>query len=276
MCHKRRFFLLLLSSVLFFLIGACSNGASLNRDARQPELSVTNTPFFSTNSLSTRAILSPTEEISHKEIETIAKVIQKRANALDIDEVQVQILGEDHISVTFPKGADPERVVDILRGRGQLEFIDTQGQWLPVGIHVRTTSNPDLLKSDQESHDPLLYTSITQSRELDVEQVQFLPIDEHGDNPQHIEGEPAISFAFRGESAKNLERFTSQNIGMPLCIVLDNVVISCSIIQSALTDGTGIFTTHDVDERDYIYAQLKFGTLPTSLQIETLETIDRE
>ena len=276
LCHNRRVFLLFLSSVLLLFIGACTDGASPNRDARQSEPSVTTTPTFSTDSLSTTAILSPTQEISHEEIENIVQVMQKRANALNIGDVEVQILKEEYIRVNFPRVADPERVVDILRGRGRLEFIDTQGQWLPAGMHVRTTNNPDLPKNDQESDNELLYTSIIESSELDVEQIQFLPPDKRDENPQHLEGEPAISFAFRGESAKNLEDFTSQHVGMPLCIVLDNVIISCSIIQSVLTDGAGIFTTNTIDERDRIYIQLKFGTLPTSLQIESIETIERE
>jgi preprotein translocase subunit SecD len=58
-----------------------------------------------------------------------------------------------------------------------------------------------------------------------------------------------------------------------MCIVLDHQVVSCPVIQSPLTDGSGIITTNSIDDRDRIFNQLKFGALPVALQVETSRTV---
>jgi preprotein translocase subunit SecD len=54
-----------------------------------------------------------------------------------------------------------------------------------------------------------------------------------------------------------------------MCIVLDNVIVSCPVINDALSDGSGVITTNSPADRDRILNQLKFGALPVALQVET-------
>lgn len=208
-----------------------------------------------------------------EEMQNAAGVIERRVNALGVGETVVQLAGGDRIIVELPGVDNPESAVETLRGTGRLEFIDSQGQYLSAGQPVRTTNSPEptqLLEqfgaTSVEEFGPV-FTSIVDGADLDTTQVQ----------PQLATGgvtsRPAVSFAFRGASAQRLADFTARNVGQPMCIVLDNQVISCPQINAALTDGSGIIETNSNEDRDRILNQLKYGALPVPLEVETSRTV---
>lgn len=208
------------------------------------------------------------------EIATAARVIEQRVNALGVGETVVQQAGNNRIIVELPGVANPEQAIETLRGTGRLEFIDSQGQYLAEGTIVRTSSSPNppqLAESgtvtDVTSLGPI-YQSITDGADLDTSAVQ--PTFSQGGA---LGSRPAVSFAFRGESAQRLASFTAANVGRPMCIVLDNVVVSCPVINAALTDGSGIIEVSTEADRNRIFNQLKYGALPVPLVIETSRTV---
>jgi len=208
------------------------------------------------------------------EIATAARVIEQRVNALGVGETVVQQAGNNRIIVELPGVANPEQAIETLRGTGRLEFIDPQGQYLADGTIVRTSSGPNppqLAESDTVTDVTSLgpiYQSITDGADLDTSAVQ--PTFSQGGA---LGSRPAVSFAFRGESARRLASFTAANVGRPMCIVLDNVVVSCPVINAALTDGSGIIEVSTEADRNRIFNQLKYGALPVPLVIETSRTV---
>lgn len=208
------------------------------------------------------------------EIATAARVIEQRVNALGVGETVVQQAGNNRIIVELPGVANPEQAIETLRGTGRLEFIDSQGQFLADGTIVRTSSspNPPQLAESDTITDPTtlgpIYQSITDGADLDTSAVQ--PTFSQGGT---LGSRPAVSFAFRGESAQRLASFTAANVGRPMCIVLDNVVVSCPVINAALTDGSGIIEVSSEADRNRIFNQLKYGALPVPLVIETSRTV---
>jgi len=208
------------------------------------------------------------------EIATAARVIEQRVNALGVGETVVQQAGNNRIIVELPGVANPEQAIETLRGTGRLEFIDSQGQYLADGTIVRTSSGPNppqLAESDTVTDVTSLgpiYQSITDGADLDTSAVQ--PTFSQGGA---LGSRPAVSFAFRGESARRLASFTAANVGRPMCIVLDNVVVSCPVINAALTDGSGIIEVSTEADRNRIFNQLKYGALPVPLVIETSRTV---
>jgi preprotein translocase subunit SecD len=227
------------------------------------------------------------QEITREEMQTAAGVIERRVNALGVGETVVQLSGDDRIIVELPGVEDPEQAIETLRGTGRLEFIDPQGQFLPEGQLVLTSNAPDIPRAvlastlgitDTENITDTtallppnvtetIYPSITDGADLDTSQVQ--PVLSQGG----VSSEPAVSFAFLGDSASSLANFTANNVGQPMCIVLDHQVVSCPVIQSPLTDGSGIITTNSMEDRERIFNQLKFGALPVALQVETSRTV---
>ncbi len=208
------------------------------------------------------------------EIATAARVIEQRVNALGVGETVVQQAGNNRIIVELPGVANPEQAIETLRGTGRLEFIDSQGQYLADGTIVRTSGSPNppqLAESDTVTDVTSLgpiYQSITDGADLDTSAVQ--PTFSQGGA---LGSRPAVAFAFRGESARRLASFTAANVGRPMCIVLDNVVVSCPVINAALTDGSGIIEVSTEADRNRIFNQLKYGALPVPLVIETSRTV---
>ncbi len=228
-------------------------------------------------------------EVSREQMRTAAGVIERRVNALGVGETVVQLSGNDRIIVELPGVENPDQAVETIRGTGRLEFIDPQGDQLIEGQVVRTTGqpNPSALREQErittaidalapptsgdttnDTTNSTIYPSITDGKDLDTDSVQPT-FSQSGVGAN----EPAVSFSFTNESAKNLATFTANNVGNPMCIVLDSRVVSCPIIQSALTDGGGVITSRSIEDRDRIYNQLKFGALPVPLQVETKRTV---
>jgi preprotein translocase subunit SecD len=233
----------------------------------------------------TQVLLKAQRTVTPEEMQTSLGVINRRVNGLGVSEAVVQSSGGERIVVELPGVSDPEEAISTLRGAGQLEFIDSQGQFIPEGQTVRTSNNPNpaprstsaLTATNQltptesltETVSGPIYPSITRGSELDSSQVQIRigGSQTPGQNPY------AATFAFTGESANKLAQFSSQNVGKPMCVVLDNVVQSCPVIQSPLVSGSGEISTRTQQEAQNIYTQLKYGALPVSFDVESNRTV---
>lgn len=243
----------------------------------------------------TQVLLKAEAAADRETMQTAKGVIERRVNGLGVSEAVVQLSGADRIIVELPGVKDPQQAVETLRGTGRLEFIDTNGQFLQTGTIVRTTGNPNpssLLvqptapatavadpnapAAPTPAPQPVptidpnmpIYTNITEGKDLDTRSVQ-----PRFGSSQTLSSQFAVGFAFTGESASRLETFTSQNIQQPMCIVLDNVVFSCPVVQAALLGGSGEITTNTRADAERIYNQLKYGALPLSFQVESSRTV---
>ncbi len=234
----------------------------------------------------TQVLLRAAEPVERSIMQTAAGVIERRINGLGVAESVVQLSGNDRIIVEIPGIANPEQAIETLRGTGKLEFIDTRGEFLAPGTIVRTTGSPNPIAlrppepvtgtesiTATETISPTvpegpIYESITDGKDLDLNAVQ--PPQVAG---QSLQNQFAVPFAFTGESARRLEQFTAANIQRPMCIVLDNQVFSCPIVQAALVGGRGEITTSTRQDAEQIYTQLKYGALPVPLQVESSRTV---
>lgn len=224
----------------------------------------------------TQVLLRAAEPVERTVMQTAAGVIERRVNGLGVAESVVQLSGTDRIIVEIPGVANPEQAIETLRGTGKLEFIDTQGQFLNSGAIVRTSGSPNPLAlatqpvtgTESAIDAGPIYESITDGKDLDLNAVQPPTIAS-----QSISNQFSVPFAFTGESARRLEQFTAANIQRPMCIVLDNVVFSCPVVQAALIGGSGEITTGTRPDAEQIYTQLKFGALPVPLQVESSRTV---
>jgi preprotein translocase subunit SecD len=214
-------------------------------------------------------------------METARRVIDQRVNALGVGETVVQLAGNDRIIVELPGVANPDQAVETLRGTGRLEFIDPQGQVIPDGTVVRTTTSPNPAQlqatgtitgtgavTGTTAPAGPIFESITDGADLDTSSVQpaFSQSGVAGSRP-------SVSFSFRGESATRLATFTAANVGQPMCIVLNNEIVSCPTVNAALTDGSGVIEVGSNAERDAILNQLKYGALPVPLVVETTRSV---
>jgi len=222
----------------------------------------------------TQVLLRAVQEgVTRDQLQTAAGVVERRVNGLGVGESVVQTSGTDRLIVELPGVANPEQAIDTLRGTGKLEFIDPLGQQLQDGQRVKTTGSPVVASATPTETAELasapIYQSVTDGADLDLSAVQPAVSQDSAGLGQR----PAVAFAFRSPSREQLAQFSQQNVGKQMCIVLDNVVQSCPVIQQPLVDGSGVISTNSRADSDRIYNQLKFGALPIPLQIETSRTV---
>jgi preprotein translocase subunit SecD len=245
----------------------------------------------------TQVLLRAQDPNTTRDVMAIAEqVVDRRVNGLGLSETIVQLSGNDRIIVELPGVTSPEQVSETLRGTGKLEFIaNVDGQGFSgadapqEGQTVRTTGSPSprvqttnpvsgtnslsdtaaLSTTTTTLTTGPIYQSITDGKDLNSGSVQL----QVGNSQTPGRNPFAVGFAFNGDSATRLERFTSQNVGKLMCIVLDNKVNSCATIQSALVGGSGQITTSTSAAAQSLFTQLKYGALPVPLQVESSRTV---
>ena len=87
-------------------------------------------------------------------------------------------------------------------------------------------------------------------------------------------GEPIVSFRFNTSGARKFAQATSENVGQPFAIVLDNEVISAPVIREPITGGSGqISGSFTVQQANDLAILLRAGALPAPLTVIEERTV---
>ena len=87
-------------------------------------------------------------------------------------------------------------------------------------------------------------------------------------------GEPIVSFRFNTAGSRKFAQATSENVGQPFAIVLDNEVISAPVIREPITGGSGqISGSFTVQQANDLAILLRAGALPAPLTIIEERTV---
>ena len=71
-----------------------------------------------------QAVVAEGGGITHDELETTRKIVQRRVNGLGVTEAQVQTQGGTRILVELPGVSDRDLALSTIQGTGLLEFVD--------------------------------------------------------------------------------------------------------------------------------------------------------
>jgi protein-export membrane protein SecD len=217
------------------------------------------------------------------QLDVAATIIENRVNALGVVEPLVQTQGDRRIIVELPGVGDPDQAIATIKETGLLEFIDAGDQFLPPGSIVQTTY--PLLESEGATTRPAepgeivppvspisptlvitdrVYATILTGAHLRNAGVQR--------DPQT--GEFSIAFELDDVGGPIFADFTGRNIGKFASIVLDKEVISSPVIQSQIPDGQGVIQGNfTLEEAQQLVVQLRYGSLPVPLRVETTRAI---
>ncbi|GJM39777.1 MAG: protein translocase subunit SecD [Ardenticatenaceae bacterium] len=215
-----------------------------------------------------KADVSDDVDIESAQLDTSRQIIEQRVNALGVAEPLVQTEGDRRILVELPGIDNPEEAVSLIQETALLEFVDSGRVPLPVGSCIRTSLNEgpsrcelgldgEVVGTAAPTFETVMTGAAIQSAESQATDLnQFF-----------------VAFTLRSEERDMFANFTRENQGQFLTIVLDKQVISSPQI-SAVIEGQGTITgSFTQEEAQRLALQLRFGSLPIPLVIDSTRQI---
>ncbi|XWN34065.1 MAG: protein translocase subunit SecD [Devosia sp.] len=198
------------------------------------------------------------------------EVVRRRIDELGTTEPNIQREGEDRILVEAP-GGNPEQLKGLVGTTAQLTFhlVDTSMS----GEQAMQTRPPAgtmvLMTSEDDEIEPLRPYVLEESPLLTGEDlVDAQPSFEQQTN------EPVVTFRLTTSGARRFGEVTSQFVGRPFAIVLDQEIISAPVIREPITGGAGqISGSFTVQSANDLSILLRAGALPAGLTLVEERTV---
>ena len=225
------------------------------------------------------------------------EVLNSRIDRFGLTEPVIRRQGSDQIYVEIPGSADPERINDIIMGKGSLAFhmvdseateafdnyyranpartFDDEGYLLdptivPADVMILGVYQKDRYGLDEQSRNAdgsLRYAALKREVGLDGNHIRSAVVERSS-----LDGKPEVTFMLDSEGGEIFYRLTSANVGKPLAIVLDNRVKSQATIQTAIRDQVRL-TGFGQDEANNIALTLRTAALPVELEVVNQQSI---
>ncbi|MDR2097606.1 MAG: protein translocase subunit SecD [Spirochaetaceae bacterium] len=230
------------------------------------------------------------EEERNGAIAQALEVLNNRIDRFGLTEPVIRRQGVDQIYVEIPGTADPERINDIIMGKGSLTFqmvdagaleafnayyrahpgstFDARGNLIdptiiPDDCVVRGVYTKDRYGLDEFTG----YTVIKKEIGLDGNHIKDARAERNS-----LDGKPEVNFQLDTEGADIFYKLTSANIGKMLATVLDDRVRSQATIRSAISDS-GQLTGFSAEESENLAMILRSAALPVELEVANQQTI---
>ncbi len=187
----------------------------------------------------------------------LREVIERRVNGFGVSEPVVQTIsgGQSHqLIVELPGVQDVKQAIDSIGQTPLLQFDEVID--IPAEVKAQLGDNA-------QSGQQLSPTELS-GRHLSGAEVAF----------DQQTGEPLVTIEFNAEGTKLFAEITKRNIGKPVAILLDGVVISAPRVSNEIVGGkaqiTGNFT---VPEARDLAKRLKTGALPVPIHLVQQTTV---
>ena len=230
-------------------------------------------------------------------IDRALEVLNSRIDRFGLTEPVIRKQGSDQIYVEIPGTADPERINDIIMGKGSLAFhiVDEeatasfnsyynaqpahtftgQGELLnpsilPADVVVRGVYDKDKYGLDEQRRNSFGnpdYVAIKKEVGLDGNHIQSVEV-----RRDNMDGKPKVNFHLTSEGGEIFYRLTSANVNKPMAIVLENRVKSQATIRTAIRDAVQL-EGFGVDEANNIALTLRTAALPVELEVLNQQSI---
>jgi preprotein translocase subunit SecD len=200
-------------------------------------------------------------------IEQSIQIVERRVNQLGTVEPVIQRQGTDRILVQVPGLQDPTRLKELLGKTAKMEF-----------RMVDSTVSPDQAQQGRAPPDSDVLMSSTSPKTPYVVKKQVLvsggDLTDAQPGFDQRSGEPIVSFRFNTSGSRKFAQATSENVGQPFAIVLDNEVISAPVIREPITGGSGqISGSFTVQAANDLAILLRAGALPAPLTVIEERTV---
>ncbi|MDI9409666.1 MAG: protein translocase subunit SecD [Candidatus Pacebacteria bacterium] len=223
------------------------------------------------NLITVKSTPAMVKSIRDQAVNQSIEIIRRRIDETGTREPSIEQQGEDRILVQLPGVKDPQRIKDLIGTTAKLTFrlVDTdispqdaQGNKPIPGV--------DLLPLDKsETAEGVPYKMAVRKR-----------IMVSGENLVDAQpgfgqdGTAVINFRFDAIGSRRFGDASTENVGKPFAIVLDNKVLSAPVIREAITGGrgqiSGNFTAQSASDLALL---LRAGALPAPLTVLEERTV---
>ncbi len=181
-------------------------------------------------------------------LNSVRDIVERRVNLFGISEPSVQTLksGEIYrVSIDLPGITSVSDAIRLIGQTAQLSFREQASPEAKIA-----TDTPVFLILQKE-------TGLT-GKHVKKATVTF----------DQQNGKPQVALSFSGEGAKIFSKITARNVGRPVGIFVDELLISAPIVQQAITDGNAVITgSFTVDEAKKLAIAINSGALPLPVKL---------
>jgi preprotein translocase subunit SecD len=190
------------------------------------------------------------------------EIFRKRIDPEGVKEPAIQRQGLDRIVVQVPGAQNSKEITDVLQP-GKLEF--------------RMVAEPGANPAEIET---LPYAEFGETGNASTIQIERRVLVRGEDLISAEPGfdqrnsEPIVNFRFNVKGAQAFGKATTENVGKPFAIILDNKVISAPRIISPITQGQGqISGRFTVERANQLSILLRSGALPAAFTLVEERTV---
>ena len=225
------------------------------------------------------------------------EVLNSRIDRFGLTEPIIRKQGTDKIYIEIPGTADPERINDIIMGKGSLAFHLQDNEATEAFYNYyranQTTifdasgklRNPNIVSDDVMilgvygkdrygldeqlvNHDGLRsYIAVKKEVGLDGNYIEEAFVERN-----NLDGKPEIIFRLSSEGGEIFYRLTSSNIEKNLAIIMDDKVRSAPRISTGIRER-GTITGFDTDSAENLALVLRTAALPVDLEVASQQSI---
>lgn len=189
-------------------------------------------------------------------VESARSVIERRINLYGVSEPLIQtakVNDDSRIIVELPGLTDVEEAINLVGATAQLSFWETSNDVTAE----EATSSAYPINADMMGIGLIKPTDLTGS-DLSTSTVVF----------DQNTGEPQVQLRFSSEGARKFGEITTRNVGKPVAIVLDNVVIQAPNVNEPILTGDAVISGGFTQESaKALSTQLNAGALPVPLDV---------
>jgi protein-export membrane protein SecD len=198
-------------------------------------------------------------------LESVRDIVERRVNLFGVSEPLVQInhsaSGEYRLIVELAGIKDVNEAIKMI---GETPLLEFQEMSAPLTKVVSQNNSSSEITLDANQNNSWKNTELT-GKYLKRSSIEFNQND----------GTPYVSLDFNEEGAKLFAEITERNIGKPVAILLDGVVISAPNVNEKITGGKAMISgSFTVDEVKSLVKRLNSGALPVPISLISQQTIE--
>ena len=205
------------------------------------------------------------EDMKRQAVDQSVDIVRRRIDELGTKEPQIQRQGLDRIVIQLPGVQDASEIESLLGETAKITFHLVNEEFTAEDARNGRQIPADTVQmTDKDGAVYYIRRSVIVGGESLSDARQSF-----GEN-----GEVVVAFSFQKTGAKKFAKATSENVKRRLAIVLDKTVLSAPVINTPITDGSGIITGNfDVRSANELAVMIRSGALPARLVVAERRTV---